>query len=128
MKAAESNLEIKLTQLHMNKKRTSLVIESDNSETIKQHLRTLKTISDAVNHLRLEVEVRKLEKKVEATEIQTWNNNMDAKLHAADIKIGKIRKWLCNREKEADQCEKRTTSIRRRGSKDEVAAKNRTTS
>lgn len=33
MKAAESNLEIKLTQLHMNKKRMSLVIKSDNSET-----------------------------------------------------------------------------------------------
>ena len=79
-----------------------MVIESGNSEAIERHLQTLKTISDAVNHLRLEVEAKKLEKKEEATEMQTWNDNVDAKLHAADIELGNLRKWLRNREKEAE--------------------------
>ena len=59
MEAAESNLKTKLSQLHMNMKKTDLIIDGDNSEAIERHLQTLKTISDTVNHLRLAVEVKK---------------------------------------------------------------------
>lgn len=100
--AAKSNLETKLTQLHMNVKKTDLIINGDNSEAIERHVQILKTISDTVTHLRLDVQAKKIESKVEAAEIQTWNDNVDGKLQAADFEIGKIRKWLQDREKEAD--------------------------
>lgn len=35
MEAAESNLETKLSQLHMNVKKTDLIIDGDNSEAIE---------------------------------------------------------------------------------------------
>ena len=84
MTTVESNLEIKLTQLDINVKKTNVVIEGQNSEAIEWHLQTLKAISDTVNHLRLEVEAKKIESKVDS----------DA--------IGRIRKWLRDREKEAE--------------------------
>ena len=64
MTTVESNLEIKLTQLDINVKKTNVVIESQNSEAIERRLQTLKVISDTVNHLRLEVEAKKIESKV----------------------------------------------------------------
>ena len=102
MTTAESNLETKLTQLEINVKKTNVVIESQNSEAIERHLQTLKAISDNVNHLRLEVEATKIESKVDNDAIQTWNDDVDSKLQAADLEIGRIRRWLRDREKEAE--------------------------
>ena len=70
MTTVESNLETKLTQLDINVKKTNVVIESQNSEAIERHLQTLKAISDTVNHLRLEVEAKKIESKVNSHAIQ----------------------------------------------------------
>ena len=78
------------------------VIESQNSEAIERHLQTLKAISDTVNHLRLQVEAKKIESKVNSHAIQTWNDDVDSKLQAADVEIGRIRKWVRDREKEAE--------------------------
>ena len=83
-------------------KKTNVVIESQNSEVIERHLQTLKAISDTVNHLRLEVEAKKIESKVNSDAIQTWNDDVDSKLQAADVEIGRIRKWVRDREKEAE--------------------------
>ena len=102
MTTAESNLETKLTQLEINVKKTNVVIESQNSEAIERHLQTLKAISDTVNHLRLEVEAKKIESKVNSDAIQSWNDDVDSKLQAADVEIGRIRKWVRDREKEAE--------------------------
>ena len=102
MTTVESNLETKLTQLDINVKKTNVVIESQNSEAIERHLQTLKAISDTVNHLRLEVEAKKIESKVNSDAIQTWNDDVDCKLQAADVEIGRIRKWVRDREKEAE--------------------------
>ena len=52
MTAVNSNLETKLTQLHIYVKKTNLVIEGQNSEAIERHLKTLRTILDTVNNLR----------------------------------------------------------------------------
>ena len=71
MTTVESNLEIKLTQLDINVKKTNVVIESQNSEAIERHLQTLKVIADTVNHLRLEAEAKKIESKVDSDAIQT---------------------------------------------------------
>ena len=129
MTTAESNLETKLTQLEINVKKTNVVIESQNSEAIERHLQTLKAISDTVNHLRLEVEVKKIEPKVNSDAIQTWNDDVDSKLQAADVEIGTIRKWLRDREKEAEiNAKKETATIRRRNPKDEAATKSGPTS
>ena len=65
MTTVESNLETKLTQLGINVKKTNVIIEGQNSEAIERHLQTLKAISDTVNHLRLEVEAKKIESKVD---------------------------------------------------------------
>ena len=102
MTTAESNLETKLTQLEINVKKTNVVIESQNSEAIERHLQTLKAISDTVNHLRLEVEAKKIESKVNSDAIQTWNDDVHSKLQAAGVEIGRIRKWVRDREKEAE--------------------------
>ena len=69
---------------------------------IERHLQTLKAISDTVNHLRLEVEAKKIESKVNGYAIQTWNDDVDSKLQAANVEIGRIRKWVGHREKEAE--------------------------
>ena len=102
MTAVENNLETKLTQLHIYVKKTDLVIEGQNSEAIERHLQTLRTISDTVNHLRLEVEAKKIESEVDSDALQTWNDDVDSKLQAADVEIGKVRKWVRDREKEAE--------------------------
>ena len=102
MTTAESNLETKLTQLEINVKKTNVVIESQNSEAIERHLQTLKAISDTVNHLRLEVEAKKIESKVNGDAIQTWNDDVDSKLEAANVEIGRIRKWVRDHEKQAE--------------------------
>ena len=102
MEATESNLEIKLTQLRMNVEKTNSVIVSNNAEAIERHQQTLKTISANVNHMRLEVEAKKLEAKEEMTGIQTWNEDVDARLQEADIEIGKARKWMDERKREAE--------------------------
>ena len=102
MTTAESNLETKLTQLEINVKKTSVVIESQNSEAIERHLQTLMAISDTVNHLRLEVEAKKIESKVNGDAIQTWNDDVDSKLEAANVEIGRIRKWVRDHEKQAE--------------------------
>ena len=102
MTTVESNLETKLTQLEINVKKTNVVIESQNSEAIERHLQTLKAISDTVNHLRLEVEAKKIESKVNGDAIQTWNDDVDSKLEAANVEIGRIRKWVRDHEKQAE--------------------------
>ena len=102
MEATESNLEIKLTQLRMNVEKTNSVIVSNNAEAIERHQQTLKTISANVNHMRLEVEAKKLEAKEEMTGIQSWNEDVDARLQEADIEIGKARKWMDERKREAE--------------------------
>ena len=102
MEATESNLEIKLTQLRMNVEKTNSVIVSNNAEAIERHQQTLKTISANVNHMRLEAEAKKLEAKEEMTGIQTWNEDVDARLQEADIEIGKARKWMDERKREAE--------------------------
>ena len=102
MTTVESNLETKLTQLDINVKKTNVVIESQNSEAIERHLQTLKAISDTVNHLRLEVEAKKIESKVNGDAIQTWNDDVDSKLEAANVEIGRIRKWVRDHEKQAE--------------------------
>ena len=102
MEATESNLEIKLTQLRMNVEKTNSVIVSNNAEAIERHRQTLKTISANVNHMRLEVEAKKLEAKEEMTGIRTWNEDVDARLKEADIEIGKARKWMDERKREAE--------------------------
>ncbi|CAH3142568.1 unnamed protein product, partial [Porites lobata] len=84
MTTVESNLETKLTQLDINVKKTNVVIESQNPEATERHLQTLKAISDTVNHLRLEIEAKKIESKVNSHAIQTWNDDVDSKLQAAD--------------------------------------------
>lgn len=83
-------------------KKTNVVIESQNSEAIERHLQTLKAISDTVNHLRLEVEAKKIESKVNGDAIQTWNDDVDSKLEAANVEIGRIRKWVRDHEKQAE--------------------------
>ena len=102
MTTVESNLETNLTQLDINVTKTNVVIEGQNSEAIERHLKTLKAISDTVNHLRLEVEATKIESKVDSDAIQTWNDDVDSTLHAENVEIGRIRKWVCDREKEAE--------------------------
>ena len=102
MTTVESNLETKLTQLDINVKKTNVVIESQNSEAIERRLQTLKAISDTVNHLRLEVEAKKIESKVNGDAIQTWNDDVDSKLEAANVEIGRIRKWVRDHEKQAE--------------------------
>ncbi|KAK2558947.1 hypothetical protein P5673_018572, partial [Acropora cervicornis] len=79
--AVNSNLETKLTQLHIYVKKTNLVIEGQNSEAIERHLKTLRTILDT-----------------------RCNSNLDvaSKLQGADVEIGKVRKWIHNHEKEAE--------------------------
>ena len=129
MTTVESNLETKLTQLDINVKKTNVVIESQNSEAIERHLQTLKAISDTVNHLRLEVEAKKIESKVNSDAIQTWNDDVDSKLQAADVEIGRIRKWVRDRPKRSrDKREEGTAAIRRRNPKDEAATKSGPTS
>ena len=55
-----------------------------------------------MNNLRLEVEAKKIESKVNSDTIQAWNDAVDSKLQAADVEIGRIRKWVRDREKEAE--------------------------
>lgn len=55
-----------------------------------------------MNHLRPEVEANKIESKVNSDAIQTWNDDVDSKLQAANIEIGRIRKWLRDRGKEVE--------------------------
>lgn len=55
-----------------------------------------------MNHLRPEVEAKKIESKVNSDAIQTWNDDVDSKLQAANVEIGRIRKWLRDRGKEAE--------------------------
>ena len=102
MTTVESNLETKLTQLDINVKKTNVVIESQNSEATERHLQTLKAILDTVNRLRLEVEAKKIESKVNGDAIQTWNDDVDSQLQVANVEIGRIRKWIRDREKEAE--------------------------
>ena len=102
MTAVENNLGTKLTQLHIYVNKTDLFIEGQNSEAIERHLQTLRTISDTVNHLRLDVEAKKIESEVDNDALQTWNDDVDSKLQAADFEIRKISKWVRDREKEAE--------------------------
>ena len=83
-------------------KKTDLVIKGQNSEAIERHLQTLRTILETVNHLRLEVEAQKIESEVDSDALKPWNNDVDSKLQAADVEIGKKRKWVHDREKEAE--------------------------
>ena len=83
-------------------KKTDLLIKGQNSEAIERHLQTLGTILETVNHLRLEVEAQKIESEVDSDALQTWNDNVDSKLQAADIKIRKIRKCIRDHEKGAE--------------------------
>ena len=83
-------------------KKTDLLIKGQNSEAIERHLQTLRTILETVNHLRLEVEAQKIESEVDSDALQTWNDNVDSKLQAADVEIGKIRKCTRDHEKGAE--------------------------
>ena len=60
MEATASNLEVKLTQLRMNLKKTDSIVDGNNLETIERHQETLKTISAEVSYMRLEGEAMKL--------------------------------------------------------------------
>ena len=102
MTAVQNNLENLITPLHIYVKKTDLLIKGQNSEAIEQHLQTLGTILETVNHLTLEVEAQKIESEVDSDALQTWNDDVDSKLQAADVKIGKIRKCIRDHEKGAE--------------------------
>ena len=96
------NLDIKVTQLGMAMAKTNIVLEARKPEAIERQLAALKSITKEIDRIRVEVEAKKLAAKEEIAEIETWNTHLDQKLEEADNEIMKVRKWLDDREKEAE--------------------------
>ena len=102
MEATVENLDIKVTQLGMAMAKTNIVLEARKPEAIERQLAALKSITKEIDRIRVEVEAKKLAAKEEIAEIETWNTHLDQKLEEADNEIMKVRKWLDDREKEAE--------------------------
>ena len=98
----KENLDIKVTQLKMTVARTDNVIEAGKSEAIERQCLTLKSITAEINRMRLEVEAKKLGAKVDVTDIEAWNAQLDAQLEKADSEVEKVCKWLDKRKNEAE--------------------------
>ena len=95
-------MDIKVTQLKMTVAKTDNVIEGGKSEAIERQCSTLKSITAEINRMRLEVEAKKLGAKVDVTDIEAWNAQLDAQLEKADSEVEKVCKWLDERKKEAE--------------------------
>ena len=102
MEATVENLDIKVTQLDMAMAKTNIVLEARKPEAIERQMATLKSITKEIDRIRVEVEAKKLAAKEEISTIETWNTHLDKKLEEADNEIMKVRKWLDDRDKEAE--------------------------
>ena len=82
--------------------KANAVLEAGKSEAIERQLASLRAITAEIDRMRLHVEAKTLAAKEEITEIQTWDDHLDAKFEEADNEVVKVRKWLYDREKEAE--------------------------
>ena len=100
--ATQEKLDIKLKQLRIAVERTKTATDSNSQEAIERQLVTLKSISDSVNQIRVDVEELKIESEEEMAIITTWNVDLDSKLSEADMAMMQLRQWLEQRKREQE--------------------------
>ena len=100
-KAAE--LETKLTQLQITSKRTDGIVQNGDEESIKRHQKTLKTIINDVETLRLAVESEKIVAKEDTT---AWETGIQEGIAHADRSVNTTKDWLNERKKEQSTLER----------------------
>ncbi len=98
MEAAEGKLKTKLTQLNRTTKRTRSILDSAQSEAIERHKKTLKTVINDVDQLRIEIEVYKITNEVTDEELDAWNTNIASQIAEADQSVESLKGWLNNRK------------------------------
>ena len=72
--------------------KTKAVLEAGKPEAIERQLASLRAITAEIDRMRLHVEAKTLAAKEEITEIQTWDDHLDAKFEEADNEVVKVRK------------------------------------
>jgi hypothetical protein len=99
---ASAGLSVKLKQLLMTCGRTNSVLESGKDSAVSRQIESLKELSKEVEKLRREVELGKITKSEEETEIAEWNVGIEGKLTEADENIKRLENWQndCKIEKE----------------------------
>ena len=71
--------------------KTNAVLEAGKPEAIERQLASLRAITAEIDQMRLHVEAKTAAKE-EITEIQTWDDHLDAKFEEADNEVVKVRK------------------------------------
>ncbi len=102
MEAAEGKLKTKLTQLNRTTKRTTSILDSAQSEAIERHQKTLKTVINDVDQLRIEIEAYKITNEVTDKELDAWNTNIASQIAEADQSVESLKGWLNNRKTERE--------------------------
>ncbi len=102
METAEGKLKTKLTQLNRTTKRTTSILDSAQSEAIERHQKTLKTVINDVDQLRIEIEAYKITNEVTDEELDAWNTNIASQIAEADQSVESLKGWLNNRKTERE--------------------------
>ena len=106
MATTDVKLETKLKQLRITVDRTNNIVETKRQEAIERHIKTIKSVTQSINEIRVTVEEEKIQSNVDEAEITALNNNIDKKLEHADIAVEELKAWL-------DKCRKENDDIAR---------------
>ena len=107
MEATEGKLNAKLTLLNITTKRTTFISENGHAEAIERHHKTLKTVINEVDQMRIEIEAYKIANKENDEDLNTWNSNIESLVAKADKSAEFLKECLNDRkaEREAHQRE-----------------------
>ena len=81
--------EASFNKLKMTIGKTNTVLGTEDPEAIERHLSSLRFLTTEINRMRMEVEATKIGEKVEITDIETLNTEIDAQLGKADCEVEK---------------------------------------
>jgi hypothetical protein len=76
MEVAEGKLKTKLIQLNITTNRTKSIVDNGQAEAIERHQKTLRTVINEVDQLRIEIKAHKITEQVKDEDLDAWNANI----------------------------------------------------
>ena len=103
---AEGKLKTKLVQLNMTTNRTKSIVDNGQAEAIERHQKSLRTVINEVDQLRIEIEALKITEQVKDEDLDAWNANIVTQIAKGDQSVEILKEWLNSRKTERETYER----------------------